>query len=190
MSQTYRQLVLYPQDSQWTPDSLEDLCVRLGLAGARIEPADNGRFYIGEQFLQHINFMGCAPAVEFAPQPDQPPDYTRLTFIYLPKIHAEAYTVCDLDMARPVCPHCDKRITKPRQHLSADQRSLHCPFCATKSALDKFAWREFGAHARTMIGIANVYPKEAIPTEHMLQEMQRLSDTAWAYFYFNGPLIV
>jgi len=50
-------------------------------------------------------------------------------------------------------------------------------------------WREFGGCARTLISLVNVYPKEAMPTENLLLQLEEQTQTAWRYFYYFGPLI-
>lgn len=189
MSDHYRQLLLCPQDVECVVDSLVEIGRDLGLLGQGINGAQAKRFYIGEQFLQHINFMGCAPAIEFAPATDSELDWNQFTFIDVLSKSDKPICLIDWERARPQCQHCKKRISQPGNSLDRNTRTLSCPHCGVESDLTNFNWREFGGCARSMISIVNVYPKEAIPTENLLLQFEKQSGRAWRYFYFNGPLL-
>lgn len=194
MPDSFRQLILCPENPEFALESSElvDVLAKLGLVGEAIGTTKDQRFYVGQSFLQHISFMGCAPAVEFMP-PDGKPvnsstDWDRFTFIFLPEPFITSKWVGDLQMARPVCPQCGKRISKPGEHVDTHIASLRCPHCHSQSPVCKFDWREFGGCARTMVSIVNVYPKEVIPSSNLLNQLAALTKVAWRYFYINGLL--
>jgi hypothetical protein len=184
----YRQLILVPQVSQWTCADLPEQLRQLGLLSVAVTPARANRYLIGNNFLQQINFMGCAPAIEFEPSAQD--DLLWNTFIFImPCEFSQPRWCADLDMAKPACPHCKKRITQTATHLDSSTLLLTCPHCTEQNHVCAFDWKEYGGCAKTMVVIANVYPKEAIPTDSLLTQLENLTGTAWRYFYFNGPLV-
>ena len=92
-------------------------------------------------------------------------------------------------MAKPVCPQCGKRhaLTVDTQ-LFVDM-TLSCPHCQATAALDEWDWREFGGCGRQFFSIVNVYPKEALPTEDLLQQLHEVTGFAWRYFYIHDGLL-
>jgi len=187
MPQYFRQLVFCPDDPLWISNTTEDVCRALGLIAEAIDEMPAG-FYIGQQFLQHINFMGCAPAIEFVPDKDKELDWQQFTFVNLSPLRAEPVCHVDLDMAKPQCPRCNKRIRQPRPYVNT-KGQLSCPHCQHAADISDYDWREFGGCARTMVSIVNVYPKEAIPTDHLLLQFERHTQIKWRYFYFHGRLL-
>ena len=188
MPKSFRQLVLCPEDPQWMSSVTEDACRAVGLIAEVIDEQTPSRFYIGDQFLQHVSFMGCAPDIEFTPDQDKELDWQQFTFVHLSSDSIEAHCFVDLDMAKPQCPACQKRIREPRLYLSKMGRQ-RCPHCQHEAELGEFNWREFGGCARTRVSIVNAYPKEAIPTDNLLQQLEKQTQVKWRYFYYYGPLI-
>jgi len=205
MPEHFRQMILCPErvDFLMTPTELEAVLRQVGLIGAGIEigtrtRTDNSsggqRYWVGEHFLQHISFMGCAPAVEFAPPDDASSNeaaQSQYTFIYLPELSNELLWQADLMMAKAGCPACKKRApcSDALDEYFDEAKSLFtCPHCQQQSPVCDVDWREFGGCARTMFSIVNVYPKEAIPSGNLINQLATLTNVAWRYFYINGPL--
>ncbi|MEZ5537444.1 MAG: hypothetical protein R3F02_17715 [Thiolinea sp.] len=65
-------LVLYPvvPDLVVVQDQLIGLLTEIGLAGDLLDNS-GAYFATGKQFLSHICFLGCSPAIELEPQSDQ-----------------------------------------------------------------------------------------------------------------------
>ncbi|MBJ6610708.1 MAG: hypothetical protein JG718_10145 [Candidatus Thiothrix moscowensis] len=66
-------LLLYPQAE--TAGSVVPALQAAGMLGAML---DEGVFAVGEQFLQHICFLGCSPDIELEPHPVNPFCYVRV----------------------------------------------------------------------------------------------------------------
>ncbi len=190
MSEKLRQLVLCPvqSDDLVSASQLHQTLAEVGLIGANVDSAHPYHFYIGPQFLQHVSFMGCAPAIEFAPKQDGVLSWSEFTFIYTPPTFEAPQYFADFDMAKPACPSCHKRLSL--QHLTyKDMKSeLTCTACSTTASLCKWDWREFGGCGRQFVFIANVYPKEGIPSDSLLNRLQQLTGFGWRYFYYYGEL--
>lgn len=184
MTEKLRQMILCPQTDEVLMETGDLLGVlhRLGLLGDELEASHGRRFSVGPHFLQHISFMGCAPAIEFEPS-EEP-----FTFIHVPEAFSVPRWQADLDMAKPVCPSCRKRITGPAGCVDSDNQSLRCPHCQYQAPVCEYDWREFGGCGRSMVSIVNVYPKEAIPSGNLLNQLAELTAHKWRYFYINAAL--
>ena len=191
MTSHYRQLVLTPTSSRETLPSLDlaAALTELRLIDAAVSPQWPHRYYIGERFLQYLSFMGCAPALEFKPKDPDSPDWAAFTYVSftLPLRLPRCYI--DTMMAKPRCPHCGKRHACSAQMLTQTSELLVCPKCQQSATLEQWDWREYGGCAQQFISIVNVYPKEAIPTESLLQDLFALTHLHWRYFYINNGLL-
>lgn len=176
----------------WQPGDRQAWLAQLqqqGLLGNVIDPARADRFCIGEHFLQYFSFMGCSPAVEFTPANEQAIDWQRFTFIYVPAALPGTRWLADRQTARPACPACNKRT---RDWLEQDVTTagvLQCPACLVSSPVCDWNWYDSGGCARQFVCIVNVYPREAIPTDHFLNLLASKTGTAWRYCYIDSPLI-
>ena len=198
MSNSFRQMILCPEHADFllAPTELAAVLHQVGLIGVSFgEQMDNAvggqRYLVGENFLQHISFMGCAPAVEFAPPDDASLDadtQDQYTFIYLPELFNKPLWQADLMMAKAGCPACKKRTAASTKHVDKIEGTYTCPHCQQQSPVCDVEWSEFGGCAVTMFSIVNVYPKEAIPSGNLINQLSTLTNVAWRYFYINGPL--
>lgn len=202
MTERFRQLILCPEQTDFKLESSELVTIldELGLIGEQIAgPAvgdnltDSLRFYVGPHFLQHISFMGCAPAIEFQPpnsdnQRQAIEALDAFTFVHVPKIFQQPVWYADLQMAKPACPACNKRVAKPDSKVDKENMSMTCPHCGYQAPLCDFDWREYGGCTQMLISIVNVYPKEAIPSNNLLNQITKRTGVAWRYFYINAPL--
>ena len=198
-------MILCPEraDFSMPPTELAAVLNKVGLIGSKIETGietgtDNSpggqRYLVGDHFLQHISFMGCAPAVEFAPAGDVnggTAAQNKYTFIYLPEPFNEPLWQADLLMAKAGCPTCNKRTPcsdGSDEYFEPAKSLFTCPHCHQQSPVCDVDWREFGGCAKTMISIVNVYPKEAIPSGNLINQLATLTNVAWRYFYINDSL--
>jgi len=197
VSKIYRQLILCPEDPNWIASSFEELQYQLseiGLLGEKFaeiahEGRTNQQHYVGDNFLQHINFMGCAPAVEFQPLDGDVGNLESFTFVHLVEAYEQPKWLAELMMAKPACPNCKKRFANSEQHLDLQTQMLTCPHCNTESDAALYNWKEFGGAARTLVSIVNAYPKETIPSSNLLIQLQQSTGTNWHFFYYLGDLL-
>jgi len=187
MKKTVRQLVLCPRDENWQAEITVPL-QKLGLLGEPVIPEKMNHYLIGDQFLQHISFMGCSPAVEFEPASDNHIAWDSFIFVYIPAPTQESVWLADKQMAKPACPACEKRTTAWRSVYFPDEGRINCKHCDTESSVCAWNWFDAGGCARQFICIVNVFPRESIPSDHFLQQLAKLTGTNWQYFYVDAPL--
>lgn len=191
MNKPYRQLILIPDEADWSPASTDwSECLReFGLLGNPVTTDAPNRFLIGKLFLQHVSFMGCSPAVEFEPDHNDETQWDSFTFVYVPESRAKPLWVADPQMARPACPHCQKRNADWVKPCRPDENMLGCVHCKQSAPLCNWKWFDGGGCARQFICIVNVFPREAIPSDHLLQQLANATGVGWHYFFLNAPLI-
>lgn len=190
MHDALRQLLLIPEDAQWLAPSQAAFAGQLrelGLLGEALA-ARPQCFMIGENFLQQFSFMGCAPSLNLAPadtaawRPDE--------FVYI-HLHAQAATPLwfgDALLGKPACSQCGKRNAAWHRRFDEMQAAIECAHCGQTSAVCDWQWFDAGGCARQFISIVNVYPRESIPTDALLQELASLTGVPWRHFYLHAPL--
>lgn len=191
MEPGFRQLILCPEQDTWQPPSPAQFVAglhSLGLLGQPLEQ-DGGRFLIGDAFLQLFTFMGCAPSIEFTPPDPRQIDWQGFVFIHVGPVLAQPRWLVDSPSAKPACPNCQRRSRDWLQHYREDTGMLSCPHCQHAGRVCDWHWYDAGACARQFVSIVNVYPKESLPTETLLSQLQQDTGVAWRYFYLHAPLI-
>lgn len=183
MKKIVRQLILCPRDENWQAEITYPL-QKLGLLGGPVTPEKPDHYLIGDQFLQHVSFMGCSPTVEFEPASGNPIAWDNFIFVYLPAPTKEPVWLADRQMAKPACPDCEKRTVT----WQSEKGLIHCKHCDTASSVCAWNWFDAGGCARQFICIVNVFPRESIPADHFLQQLAKLTGTNWRYFYVDAPL--
>ena len=190
-------LILLPTEPQRPPLDCEQLASELQaiqLIGDAVA-LDNGLFYpTGEQFLQHISFLGCAPMIELEP----PTDPTALSvdsaagkFCHV-FLHSST-SLClraDRQCPAPRCPKCRQPFTDWRTALSNFQQNpaltdWNCTGCGFNGRLTELAFRKGAGIGHTSIEIRGIYPSEAVPTDALLNRLQCLSGGPWRTIYIR-----
>ena len=185
-------MILCPVDEMWAPTSHADLVAMLqqiGVMGPPVHTSSQGRFLIGEAFLQLFSFMGCAPSIEFTPKDPGTIDWHEFVFVQLPSVLAQTRWLVDSDNAKPACPHCQRRNREWAQYYQTSEVLLACPHCQRTAPVCRWRWFDAGGCARQFISIVNVYPKESLPTDALLSQLQQATGVAWQYFYLHAPLL-
>lgn len=183
MSSIHGKCSLYLQPEQ--PDfsdtdipSLVTVLQEIGLISNKIKPQDNTQhYYAGDRFLDHIAYMGCAPAIQFEASDDK----QNFCFIKL-HLYDSAKLIHSKTQSRtPHCPNCNKPVAGWLQQRT--DTTIHCDQCDTVSDIAKFNWRKMAGYARLFIEITDIFPKEAIPQQLLLDKLAGKLRTDWSYFY-------
>ena len=181
-------LILHPQDVDYAPLSWNDIhaaLIETGFLGKALGDNTN-KFYIGENFLQLITFMGCSPHIEVEPPKNGSENYCHVEF-------SEIYTEVQFRFLQGQvfarCPKCRKRDPQWQQAISAWQVSREnseftCSICGGVSAIYDLGWRHTAGFAKAFIEIYSIYPNEGIPTDNLLNVLEQASGQCWGYFYY------
>ena len=141
------------------------------------QTAEKNSFFVGRKYLDYIAYMGCSPAIQF----DSSDNNENFCHIKIQQFDSAKLISSKLQNRAPHCPHCKQLIKNWQQHLTDSQ--LKCDLCKTSSGLEEFNWRKNGGYARIFIEITDIFPKEALPQQTLLDKLALASDTDWQYFY-------
>ncbi|MGD8575910.1 MAG: hypothetical protein PVG50_01870 [Thiohalophilus sp.] len=187
MSSALPSLLIYPQDSEYSPKNPATLIRALqqaGLVGEALDYLPGERYRAGDAFLQHISFLGCSPAVEFEPAGHGNEQFCHVGFLYGDRLefrggpqHVQVY-----------CPHCrhletDWSAIIDGWHRDPESYRYTCPQCGTQTRATELNWRKTGAFARIFIELFNIYPHEAVPTDGILKRLREETGVEWKYIY-------
>jgi hypothetical protein len=177
-------LFLCPTQHDFTlnDDLLISVLHDIGLLSKKINPQETEhRYFTGDRFLNHVNYMGCAPAIQFEASD------TDADFCFI-EIHSydSAKLIHSKKQARaPHCPVCKKPVNNWQQLSLAT--TILCDACDTTSSIETFDWRKMAGYARVFIEITDIFPREAIPQPALLERLNKAFDNEWLYFYSCRP---
>ncbi len=181
-------LVLCPDDPHWAPaddESLKQLLQSMQLIG---EPLDSQHFFTGERFLDLIAFMGCSPEIKLEPGDDNANDNQSFCHVHLiNQTHAIEFH-CGDQVHTPRCPQCRSAVHdwKSKINAWAEERAdttWSCEKCRHQAAPWEYNWRKSAGFGRCFIEIIDIFPKEAIPQQQLLDTLHSHYGVSWHYFY-------
>ena len=183
MSSAYGQcsLFLHPSIHSDTPDNIALLISALRESGFIADETDPAKkdlsFFAGSRFLDYIAYMGCSPAIQFEPTEKQKNFcHIKILQFELPQlIHSNK------QQKSPQCPKCNKPVKNWQHNISSE--TILCDLCHTRSAIEEYNWRKMAGHARLFIEITDIFPKEAIPQQLLLDKLTKITSIDWKYFY-------
>lgn len=183
MSSTHAKCSLYlcPKQPDFSVTDIPGLVTALqeiGLISQKINLSDSHhQYFCGDRYLDHIAYMGCAPAIQFQASDDN----DNFCFIKIHQ-HDSAKLIHSQTQSRaPHCPACQKPVKDWTD--SKTSSTIRCSHCYATSNIEKFNWRKMAGFARLFIEITDVFPKEAVPQQLLLDKLLSISKTDWLYFY-------
>jgi hypothetical protein len=183
MSSTHGKGSLYlcPQQPDFNLSDISCLVTALqeiGLISQKIHLQQSSHHYFtGDKYLDYIAYMGCAPSIQFeAGEHDADFCAVRLhRYDTAQLIHNQAPS------RAPRCPACQKPVKDWQQARNGS--TICCSHCRTSSQIEQFNWRKMAGYARLFIEITDIFPKEAIPQQLLIDKLSSISKTGWLYFY-------
>ena len=174
-------LYLHPEQPDFTVTDIPSLVTRLqeiGLISDKISTqAGKHHYFSGSKFLDYIAYMGCAPAIQFEASDDK----ENFCFIKLHHYDSAKLIHSQVQSRAPHCPACKKPVPDWQHDKTAT--TIHCASCNSSSNIEKFDWRKMAGFARLFIEITDIFPKEAIPQQILLDRLSSTTGTDWQYFY-------
>jgi len=150
----------------------------IGLIAQKINPQKfDNHYFAGDKYLDFIAYMGCAPAIQFEAK-DKNPDFC---FIKIYQYQAAELIVSKKQSRAPHCPACDKPVENWQTTKTGP--TIRCDQCNITSNIEQFDWRKMAGYARLFIEITDVFPKEAVPQQLLLNKLAGITETKWQYFY-------
>ena len=160
-------LYLYPENPDYQADLgvLTSLFKKLKLVGSFLS---QNRYATGENFLSLFTFMGCSPNIELEPQDNKPYCYIEIDSAAEPQFTSGKNT------KYPACPHCKTKLS-----------NSSCSNCCENIDLTKLNWRKSAFIASSWITIGNIYELEAIPSDQLLDELEKETGMKWKPAYIR-----
>jgi len=171
-------LIICSEDPDWFPDDISEITISLrnaGLIAGNIPDRDQS-YFVGDNFLEQIAFMGCSPNITLTPQ-DNPDKFCFIRLITSQEISALTST----HSHAPLCPYC-KKAEKNWSNIMTNT-TLACTFCGVITPPWNYNWRKSAGFGRFFIEITEIYPKEAVPQQGLLSSLKQHHGTSWSYFY-------
>jgi len=134
-------------------------------------------FYTGENYLDYIAYMGCAPNLQFKASGDN----KNFCFIKVHSYDRKQLIVSKTQARPPLCPECKKPVKNWEEKIT--DRTLFCENCNKTAGIEGYDWRKMGGFAQLFIEITDVFPKEAVPQPSLLDKLSKITQTKWQFFY-------
>ena len=190
-------LILLPADPLCPPldcGQLSSTLLAVGLIGAPVTLAGAVFYPTGENFLQLISFLGCSPMIELEPPTDPvelPAASAAGRFCHVFLNCSETLTLrADNQCSPPRCPDCRQPVADWQARIETwkenpTQSGWTCAACHFKGQLTDLQFRKTAGFGRTFIEIRGIHPSEAVPTDALLNTLQRLTDGPWKTIYIR-----
>lgn len=178
-------LVICPVEPGWAlPDntSLIELLHSIQLIGDAYR--DGAEFLPGDRFLDLIAFMGCAPEINLEPGHGEQQFCSVRLLNRTDSIEFHAGAHC----YAPRCPECGAAVDAWRSEISRwqqrpEENTWVCESCGHTARPWEYKWRKSAGFGRCFIEINNIYPREAIPQQQLLDTLNLHYQINWHYFY-------
>ena len=181
MPQSFGQCSLYLHPAHgFILEDIQPLIIELqkiSLISQAIYHQDGCSYFTGDKFLDYIAYMGCAPTIQF----EATEDNSDFCFIKIHNYKSEKLIYSQKQARAPHCPNCKKPVKNWQD--SKTTSTINCDQCGTTSNIEDFNWRKMAGYAQLFIEITDIFPKEAIPQQILLDKLADITDVEWMYFY-------
>ncbi len=181
-------LYLYCSNLNYFPENLETFiksCQDIGFLANRYQKPGPEHYLVGDRFLQHVSFLGCSPYLKVHPETENDTDFCTAS---IPASSTAINYLASQHVTAPRCPVCKKSIAKYQTIMqewtqNKSNTLIECQQCGESSALYDLDWRKNAGFFNFHIAISNIFPKEAIPGDALLDWLQATTKHEWKYFY-------
>lgn len=172
-------LILHPEAAAVPPaeTTLLALLQELGVVGAAFALDGATHYRTGPAFLDHLSFLGCAPAIELDPPRTGLEAAARAGHFCHIRI-SQTTPVPRLRIQpgrRPRCRSCCCDI--PAENLAP--LLAFCPRCGHSVPVGELNWRQAGGSARLFVEFWGIHTGEAVPGDQLLDRL----GPGWHFFY-------
>ncbi|RDH84538.1 MAG: hypothetical protein DIZ80_03440 [endosymbiont of Galathealinum brachiosum] len=143
--------------------------------------SDN-HFLPGENFLSLLTFLGCSPNINL--HPDEGEKHCSISLYEITtEVNCFGYT----NTVNPKCPDCKKRIADWKtSSWQIPEKNCICDKCQTSTPYAELNWKHECAFGRCGFEVNNIYPHEAVPTDQLLNILEKDTGFKWDYSYSNN----
>ncbi len=143
---------------------------------------------IGNDFMRHIIFMGCAPYLKIEAESVTDTDFCHIRF----KSSTQPILLLGENSRPPKCPQCQtsnpilfKILQSSQEPRIIKEPNYTCESCHTSAPLTHYTWQKNAGISDFFIEIPHIFPKEAIPSDFLLHSLQKKTNLKWDYFYLS-----
>ena len=141
------------------------------------EQLNDKHFSTGESYLDYIAYMGCSPNIQFETDDDN----ENFCSIKIHHYDKKKLITSETQARLPQCPECKKPVKNWKAIIT--DKNLVCENCNSTADIEEYNWRKMGGFAQLFIEITDIFPKEAIPQQSLMDKLSDISGTDWQYFY-------
>lgn len=163
------------------PSTFVNALRKIHLISREINPQEKTHYFTGDKFLDYIAYMGCAPAIQFEARPNDRDSNNDFCFVKTHNYKSARFIHSQKQARAPHCPNCKKPV-KDWQDSKTDS-IISCNQCSTTSNIEDFNWRKMAGYAQLFVEITDIFPREAIPQQLLLDKLSNITNTGWQYFY-------
>jgi len=183
-------LILHPRDPDASPTdqaSLIAMLRELAFIDGTLEFDGKTHYRPGEDFLQLMTFLGCSPVVSLGEPGLTGEDFCHVA---IEGPAPETLFVGGRNVKPPRCPACGHRFADWQERVrewEADRKGyrLGCPECGSEQPVTALKWRQCAGFGRFFIQVWGIFEGEAVPSDRLLDALQRHTGTPWSYFYYQ-----
>lgn len=180
-------LYLVCADLDYFPDdhsAFIQACVDKGLI-TESTVVNKNEYLVGDNFLQQVTFMGCSPYLKVYPDNEHDSDFCRVS---IPSGQAQIEYKAGPQATAARCPLCRKAGQFPDDLVQQWQQQktnfeVECSHCGQYPRLYELDWRRNAGFYHFHIRVSNIFPKEAIPNQDLLDWLTSITKKSWKYFY-------
>ena len=127
----------------------------------------------GANLMDYITFLGCSPALQ------------RGEIESIIRLHSadKAFAMGGESVVTLRYPGCQHKIDNAPAIIEHFDQPWRCPQCDNSGDFNDINWRKSAAVASLFIEITAVFPKEAVPSDKLLEQLKQTSDADWSWFY-------
>lgn len=193
------QLVIYVQPNQSrqlltseSAQALKLLLVELGFIQNRNSTCANefiACYPPGDHFFNLLSFVGCSPVVNTGAEDNRACGIMPKIEIALSDISPQPIFLYGKNTRVPKCSACAKPIADwttqvaPAKPVTA--ASLNCKQCGCDTAIETINWGKYACLTQFYITINGVYPREAIPSDSFISELEQKISGKVAYCFLQ-----
>lgn len=173
-------LMIHPVEPDWAPPDIDiviDCLLQTQLIAGSLNNMEKS-YFAGEKFVDLITFIGCSPNINLMPDDSS----TAFSFIRLTTTPDTTTVLTSQHTMSPHCPACNKAEKQWRNKMA--MTGLECSSCGLSSLPWLYNWRKSAGFCRFYIQITEIYPREAIPQQHLLDQLSTRLGINWQYFYY------
>lgn len=175
-------LIFFPENASQPVDNRQVLDTLISTEFINTPAYSFNHYLPGDRFLSLLTFLGCSPNINL-----QPVENENHCYISLLDNSPETQFLGCTSTAKAKCPDCKKRISNWKtDDWNITGTLCHCDKCHTQNPYAELNWKHECGFARGGFEISHIYPHEAVPTDQLLNALEKSSGYKWNYTYANN----